>query len=111
MIRDFIAMWCSDGLECIIDVTDLLQQDLVNILKTGQPHKSDVNQYLTMMIIRARYNMQRHYEIYTFSAEDGITKEMIEQMFEDDAQEAADNIRRIGQKVYSDRTNTKPKII
>lgn len=56
--------------------------------------------YMTM---RARMNTQRHYEIYAINTEDGISKEDMEEMFEQDPQYAADLIRERGTKIYSDR--------
>jgi len=54
-------------------------------------------------MLRARYNTQRHYEIYIVTATDGITAEDIRKMFETNPQMSADTIRRIGQCVHSDR--------
>jgi len=54
-------------------------------------------------MLRARYNTQRHYEIYIVTATDGITAEDIQKMFEANPQMSADTIRRIGQCVHSDR--------
>ena len=53
--------------------------------------------------LRARYNSQRHYEIYIITATAGISEGDIRNMFEASPQTAADTIRRIGQKYYSDR--------
>ena len=53
--------------------------------------------------LRARYNSQRHYEIYIFNAQEGITKEDIQDMFDADPQTAADLIRKHGHRYYSDR--------
>lgn len=61
--------------------------------------------------LRARYNSQRHYEIYTFSANPGIDVEDIREMFESSPQHAADTIRRIGNKIYSDRVNENDIVI
>ena len=56
-----------------------------------------------MMLMRARYNTQRHYELYAITADDGINQKHIEQMFENDPQGSADTVRRIGHKIWSDR--------
>jgi hypothetical protein len=53
--------------------------------------------------LRARFNPQRHYEIYIVTATPGIDKDDIREMFENNPQTAADTIRRIGHKYYSDR--------
>ena len=52
---------------------------------------------------RARFNPQRHYEIYQVSATDGITADDIRDMFESSPQMAADTIRQLGHCYFSDR--------
>jgi CxxC motif-containing protein (DUF1111 family) len=63
------------------------------------------------LMLRARYNMQRHYEIYVVSATDGITADDIRDMFEANPQMSADTIRRLGQRIYSDRVNNEEILI
>jgi hypothetical protein len=53
--------------------------------------------------LRARFNSQRHYEIYIITATPGIDEDDIREMFEANPQGAAETIRRIGNKVFSDR--------
>jgi hypothetical protein len=103
MKNTYIAMWCNEGLECVLGVTDMEYNDLMRTLGTGQRHGASIDHYLTMMKFRARYNSQRHYEIYAFNAQEGISKEDIEDMFASDPQTAADTIRRIGEVIHSDR--------
>jgi len=54
-------------------------------------------------MLRARFNSQRHYEIYTFNAVEGIGEQDIRDMFDNNPQMAADTIRRVGHCMYSDR--------
>jgi hypothetical protein len=61
--------------------------------------------------LRARYNSQRHYEIYVITAQPGITEDDIRNMFEASPQTAADTIRRIGHKHYSDRVQENQVVI
>jgi hypothetical protein len=56
------------------------------------------------LLLRARVNSQRHYEVYTCEAVDGITAEDIRDMFDASPQSAADTIRRLGHCLHSDRT-------
>jgi len=55
--------------------------------------------------------MQRAYEIYSVDATDGISAEDITQMFNYSPQNAADTIRKLGFKIYSDRATKKSKVI
>lgn len=108
--NSFLVMWCNEGLECVIPYTNPAHDELIAVL-SNKPMKNDIERTLFAMKMRARYNTQRHYEIYTVDATDGITKEDIEQMFENAPQIAADTIRKLGQVIYSDRAEpTKIKI-
>jgi hypothetical protein len=109
MEHTFLAMWCSEGLECIIDITAHEQKQLWETLKGGEV-KALPN--LNAMMLRARYNSQRRYEIYIVGAVEGITEQDLRSMFDNDPQYAADLIRERGTQLYSDRAvGKKEKII
>ena len=99
--HQFLVMWDNTGLEYIGDVTVAQQKRTWAALK-GEPAPMTLPN-LNHMILRARYNSQRHYEIYVFNAAEGITANDIRDMFDADPQTAADTIRRIGHRMYSDR--------
>lgn len=104
--------WDCKGLESCINITDIEKQQVWETLKAkddSQPktRTSHVNQILFSLEMRARYNPQRHYEIYAVEVEDGITEKDIAKMFEDDPQKSAELIRQRGNKIYSDRVNKK----
>lgn len=100
--HQFVVMWDCNGLEYVADITADHQRVIWDQLQgKDSPRHSYANpQHL---ILRARFNPQRHYEIYTFNAAEGIGKEDIEGMFEADPQTAADTIRQVGHCMYSDR--------
>ena len=100
--HNFLVMWDCNGLECVIDITEQEQMRAWAQLQ-GQDGPSMTN--LNMLVLRARYNSQRHYEIYAVTAQEGITREDIAQMFEDSPQIAADTIRRLGRCIHSDRVD------
>ncbi len=104
-------MWDCLGLESIVCVSDIEQQILLETLKTGQRPRHIQAPNLLHWKLRAQANPQRHYEIYLFSAEPGITEQDIVDMFTANPQVAADTIRRLGHQFYSDRVNTKEIVI
>jgi hypothetical protein len=69
----------------------------------GEPVSEKAIPNLNHIMLRARVNSQRHYEIYTCEATDGITAEDIREMFDASPQTAADTIRRLGHCLHSDR--------
>lgn len=98
--HQFVAMWDCYGLEYLEDITEVMGSATWAALKGEQPQPLPNLMHLEL---RARYNSQRHYEIYIFDAVDGITKDDIRDMFESSPQIAADTIRRLGHCYYSDR--------
>jgi len=108
-VKNFIAMWDNTGLESIFDVdAEMAQRDayekrkLWNILKDEKMLEYRPSIPLQSLILRARANSQRHYEIYQFTT-DGIDMDDVKSMFEDNPQFIVDHIRKIGSKIYSDR--------
>lgn len=112
----FIAMWDMTGLECLINVSKVEEEherwekeNIWRILKEENKTDKPVNIPLHQMIMRARFNSQRHYEIYTFDSE--LTEEDIRETFESDPQVMVDAIRNVGHKFYSDRADKKTQVI
>lgn len=103
-MKHYLAYWCNEGLESITDVTkysNWKQQQLVDIIAGRAERNNPINQMINIMIIRAKANYHRRYEIYIFNSE--LEKEDIEAAFEEMPQQLADTIRVIGQKIFSDR--------
>lgn len=110
MEHKFVVMWCNEGLEAVVDITQIERQQLLRSLSSGNGPSNGDFQFLNHMMMRARMNTQRHYEIYLITAVDGITKEDITEMFDNSPQTSAETIREIGKELYSDRATKKPLI-
>lgn len=102
MSHQFLVVWDQLGLECCIDVTEDQQRRMWESLQGKHVSDSRIPN-INHIMLRARFNSQRHYEIYTVEATDGITAEDIRDMFEASPQTAADTIRRLGHCIHSDR--------
>ena len=112
----FIAMWDMTGLECLINVTAIEKEhekwekaNIFRILKDQNKEVKPANIPLDMMILRARVNSQRHYEIYTFESE--LSEKYIKETFSSDPQVIVDAIRNVGHELYSDRVLKKTQVI
>lgn len=99
--HQFLLMWDQQGLEYCADITQDQQDRIWNVLQ-GKEHVSRIPNYMHLEL-RARYNSQRHYEIWLVNATKGITEECLREMFESEPQVAADTIRSKGHCLYSDR--------
>ena len=105
----FIMAWDCNGLEAVVNITEYEKEATWATLQDQEPSKK-IGHIVNYLMLRARANSQRHYEIYTMTAVDGITDEDIRTMFEQDPQGSADLIRDRGNKIYSDRYNEGDRI-
>lgn len=104
-MEKFLVSWDIYGLESIVNISKGERDAICSALK-GEP--IEWKNPIQTLILRARYNMQRHYEIYYFESE--IDEQEIVSLFKSEPQLMADTIRRIGHKIYSDRKEKKAVI-
>jgi hypothetical protein len=97
--RQYAVMWDCHGLEAVEEIPD---QSLTTFALL-QNKKPPVPPNILHWQLRARYNSQRHYEIYIVNTEPSINRDDLVDLFDTDPQNAADTIRRIGHCFYSDR--------
>lgn len=105
----FILSWDQQGLESCINVTEHEQDRVLSVL-SDRPDVGNVNRIINAILLRARFNSQRHYEVYAVEAAEGITQDDLVEMFQQDPQGSADLIRARGRCLHSDR-NAKNKIL
>jgi hypothetical protein len=102
----YLVYWCEEGLESVVPITEYEQWDRDNtfrVLNNQETVRNPLNQLIQNMILRAKFNEQRHYELYAVDCDHSINKTDIEQMFETDPQTAADLFRSRGHRLYSAR--------
>jgi hypothetical protein len=105
--RIYAVMWDCNGLENIAEIPDPALATFAVLKDQKPPESPNVN----MWALRARFNPQRNYEIYIVTATPEIDQKDIVEMFEADPQTAADTIRRLGTKFYSDRATQTRAIV
>lgn len=113
--RLFVLSWDQLGIEGVVDVTEMEEkrlnaekQKVWDILQdkpenSHQGRENDIGSIVRMMSLRARFNPQRSYEIYSVNTDYSVTAEDMRTMFENDPQGSADLVRKRGNKLYSDR--------
>lgn len=118
----FVVTWCSEGLESIVDIGEIFLREeaqekeaVFNIL-SDKPHskgplRNEITHIVGRLKMRARMNSQRNYEIYMVMTDEAITKDILEQLFEETPQEIVDMIRENGTVLLSNRNTTPAKII
>jgi hypothetical protein len=109
----YIFSWDQLGIESIIPITEYEHCDHENFLNIlgGTPIKRNpLNGIIQNLVIRARYNPQRHYEIYAIDCAADLSKEFWIEQWENNPQATAELIRARGIKIYSDRQTDIDKI-
>ena len=120
----FLLSWDMTGLESLIDLTTLenlhKEEEKVRMIAIlsdpeardpGNQSGSVLNQIVQNIVLRARVNQQRHYEVYTIQTTPGITEKDLWGMFNNDPQYAAELIRERGNQLYSDRVSKRTQVI
>ena len=123
----WLLSWCSEGLESAINVDEYesrnieqSKQAMWDTLSAADPEHvkktvtaaEEFNHIMNRILLRARVNSHRHYEVYVVGFPGGTTEEDIRNMFEGDgAQYIVDLIREKGTKYFSNRATQKARIV
>ena len=109
-------MWDCNGLESLHDVdyhmnryNEWERQKVVAILKEERIPAMPTGIPLQMLILRARANSQRAYEIYEFNST--VKYDELKEVFNDNPQPIVEWIRENGKQVYSDYVKQERKMI
>jgi hypothetical protein len=109
----YIFSWDHHGIESIVPITQYEhhdKQNLIRILSEKPVERNPLNSIIQSLLLRARYNSQRHYEIYAIDCAEGMDEEFWQEQWENYPQETAELIRERGHKLYSDRVE-KSKVV
>lgn len=114
--RLFLLSWDMYGLESLVDLTTLenlrVQEEQLRMIKIlSDPEAKDpgdqtgaaLNRAVQSILLRARINNQRHYEVYTIQVDPSIQEKDLWDMFNNSPQLAAELIRERGNKLFSSR--------
>ena len=106
--RVYICMWDENGFETLKDCSSWERQALLDTIAGKKLSTPPVN--LQAMTMRARFNPQRNYEIWTFNTEEDLDEDTLWGYAETDPQALVDMIRARGKKLYGNAKNTEPRI-
>lgn len=102
----YILMWSNEGLESVVNATEEDQKKTWSVLADQPDNSRNIAEVLYYMTMRARFNTQRHYEIYAVDTDGTITAEDFWKMFEESPQSSAELIRERGRLLHSDRAKS-----
>ena len=103
----FIFSWDQLGIESIIPISQYEHHDkenLMRLLKDQSRVRNPLDSIVHQLIMRARFNTHRHYEIYAVDCDVSLDEEFWKQQWKEDPQYTAELIRERGHKIYSDRS-------
>ncbi len=102
----YLAMWDCYGLEYLTNLSKWSERATLAALKEEKPPPAPM---IDALLLRARFNPQRNYEVYTFSVMDDVSEESLKEAFEKNPQFIVDHIREHGEMMWSDRINDSNK--
>ncbi len=113
----FLAVWDMEGLETLYNLTEWEKrvktwekENIWRILKEENKSLRPQAPNLQLILLRARANSHRHYEVYIFETSD-FSFDDIKELFDKTPQTIVDAIRNNGAKIYSDRNNFDKRVI
>ena len=117
-MRYFLVMWDEMGIECLQDITDehpdnMARAHLFTAIKNSAPiPKSQLGTQIQAMLMRARFNSQRQYEIYVFTSADSVSLSDMDTWVNDDIQGFVDWVRKNhAKKLFSNYTPNRKQAI
>ena len=105
----FIFSWDQLGIESIIPISQYEfheQENTMRLLREQKRIPNPLDNIVRGLLLRARYNSQRHYEIYAIDCSEGMDEKFWREQWEEYPQATAELIRERGHKLYSDRAET-----
>lgn len=109
----FIFSWDMYGIESIVPITQYEHWDknnLIRMLKEEKTERNPLDSIVRSLLIRARVNEQRHYEIYAIDCSEEMDEKFWREQWEQFPQETANIIREKGHRLFSNRI-TKEAVI
>ena len=120
----FLLSWDMTGLETVLDLTILerlrVEEEKIRMMQIlSDPEARDpgdqtgaaLNRAVQGILLRARVNSQRHYEVYTIQTDASISERDMWELFTSNPQHAAELIRERGNQLYSDRIEQRTQLI
>ena len=102
----FIFSWDQLGIESIVPISRYEfhdQENTMRLLREQPRIRNPLDSIVKGLLLRARFNPQRHYEIYAIDCTEEMDEQFWREQWEEYPQETAELIRKRGHKLFSDR--------
>lgn len=110
----YIFAWDQQGIDSIVPISQYEEwgkKNTWNVLTGAPVERNPLTSIIQSLVLRARYNSQRHYEIYAIDCAFEMDEVEWRRTWEENPQATADLIRARGQELYSDREDRKSQVI
>jgi hypothetical protein len=110
----FLMSWDCTGVEAIIPISQYEDWDTVNafsVLEGKTPSPSPLNSMINAILMRARFNAQRFYEVYAIDCDTCITEQDWRDMWDSSPQATAELVRARGVKLYGEPLGSQRAVI
>ena len=106
-----LIMWDMYGVESVIDVTARQQNQLFDMIRGSDQFNQWLNQTINCLILRARANGQRNYEVFSIWVDKSIDADTLRAEFADSPQLMADLVRSRGNRIFGSANPTHRRVI
>jgi len=113
-VNAFLMSWDCTGVEAIIPITQYEDWETTcafEVLQGKSTKPNPLNSTLNAILMRARFNAQRFYEVYAVDCDPGITEQDWRDMWEASPQMCADMIRKRGVKLFGEGMGKQKTVI
>ena len=100
----FLLSWDMTGIEAVVDISQFEKEAMWDTLQ-DKSSSGKINSVMGHILMRARANPHRHYEVYTVHIAGIMSEDDVRAMFDSDPQGMADLVRDRGNKIHSNRLN------
>ena len=110
----YLFSWDCEGIEAIIPITQYERWDAENtwrLVKGEEAVRNPIDSIVQNLLLRAQFNTQRSYEIYTVDCSEEMDEAFWREQWEQYPQETAELIRERGHKLYSGHRTRKKVIV
>jgi hypothetical protein len=105
MCTQWIVLFDTEGLDSLIPWGDLMGDKIIGIL-SGEEYEHP-NNILNRTLLRARYNLQRHPEVWAYNTADDMDADAMHELWIESPQYMANLVRTKGSQLFGDRSGTK----
>jgi hypothetical protein len=109
MCKQWCVLFDNEGLDTLVPWGELAADRMLTKLSGSEMSSANPQHIVSRMMLRARFNLQRFPEVWTYQTDEDIEYEDMRSLWEDSPQYMADLIREKGDQLFGDKPGTRRK--